>query len=148
MKLSVGHSLPVLVAIVFATAVLSAQVPVVPTGRPVTFERVVQPILLDTCAECHNDREPTAGLSIAHLTHPKSLATDRDSWERILEKLRAGEMPPPFGPPVPADEITALVTYVQHEFDRADRNLVPDPGRVPVHRLNRAEYTNTIRDLL
>ena len=57
-------------------------------------------------------------------------------------------MPPPFGPPVPAEEIGALVTYVQREFDRADRNLVPDPGHVPIHRLNRAEYANTIRDLL
>jgi hypothetical protein len=130
------------------TAMLSAQAPATPPGRPATFERVVQPILLDTCAECHNDREPTAGLSIAHLTQPTSLVTDRDNWERILEKLRAGEMPPPFGPPVPAEEIGALVTYVQRELDRADRNLVPDPGRVPIHRLNRAEYANTIRDLL
>ncbi len=71
--------------------------------KPATFERVVQPILLDTCAECHNDREPTAGLSISHLTQPKSLETERDGWERILDKLRAGEMPPPFGPPVPAE---------------------------------------------
>jgi mono/diheme cytochrome c family protein len=135
-------------AITVTTAVISAQTPAAPAGRPATFERVVQPILLDTCAECHNDREPSAGLSVAHLAQPKSLATDRDNWERILDKLRAGEMPPPFGPPVPAGEISALVTYVQREFDRADRNLVPDPGRVPVHRLNRAEYTNTIRDLL
>ena len=108
----------------------------------------MQPILLDTCAECHNDREPSAGLSISHLAQPKSLETDRHSWERILDKLRAGEMPPPFGPPVPTEEIQALVAYVQREFDRADRNLVPDPGRVPIHRLNRAEYSNTIRDLL
>ena len=145
----VGRSTMVLTlaVIALATAVLSAQEPA-PSGRPATFERAVQPILFDTCAECHNDREPTAGLSISHLSQPKSLATDRDKWELILEKLRAGEMPPPFGPPVPAEEITALVTYVQREFDRADRNLVPDPGRVPVHRLNRAEYTNTIRDLL
>src|SRR6188508_2121670 len=129
---------------VFGVVVVSAQTPLGLTQKPATFERVVQPILLDTCAECHNDREPTAGLSIAHLTQPKSLETERDRWERILDKLRAGEMPPPFGPPVPANEIQALVTYVQREFDRADRDLVPDPGRVPIHRLNRAEYANTI----
>jgi mono/diheme cytochrome c family protein len=127
---------------------LSAQVPLAPTGRPATFERVVQPILLDTCAECHNDREPTAGLSISHLAQPSSLRSERDAWERILDKLRAREMPPPFGPPIPAEEIDALVAYVQAEFDRVDKGLVPDPGRVPIHRLNRAEYANTIRDLL
>ena len=123
---------------VFGMVVVSAQTPLGLAQKPATFERVVQPILLDTCAECHNDREPTAGLSISHLTEPKSLETERDGWERILDKLRAGEMPPPFGPPVPAGEIEALVAYVQREFERADRNLVPDPGRVPIHRLNRA----------
>ena len=141
-------SATVVAAAVAGLAAVRAQAPAVPADRTATFERAVQPILLDTCAECHNDREPTAGLNISHLTTPRSLDTERGAWERVLDKLRAGEMPPPFGPPVPADEIDALVKYVEREFDRADRHLVPDPGRVPIHRLNRVEYANTIRDLL
>jgi mono/diheme cytochrome c family protein len=140
-------ALATLAGAALAAAVASAQSPAPATSAP-TFEGVVQPILLDTCAECHSDREPTAGLSISHFTGSGSLATRRDGWERIIEKLRAREMPPPFGPPVPAEDIDALVAYVEREFDRADRSLVPDPGRVPVHRLTRAEYANTVRDLL
>src|SRR5215472_4731405 len=45
-------------------------------------------------------------------------------------------------------ELHALIPYVQGEFDKADRNIKPDPGRVTARRLNRSEYTNTIRDLL
>ena len=87
---TVGRAVVALAGMALATAVLSAQAPA-PAGRQATFERVVQPILLDTCAECHNDREPSAGLSISHLAQPKSLATERDKWELILEKLRAGD---------------------------------------------------------
>jgi hypothetical protein len=50
--------------------------------------------------------------------------------------------------PRPQAQIDALVKYVQGEFDKADRNVKPDPGRVTAHRLNRNEYANTIRDLL
>ena len=84
------HWLVVATFAMLTAAVLSAQTPTAPAARPATFERVVQPILLDTCAECHNDREPTAGLSVAHLAQPTSLATNRENWERILAKLRAG----------------------------------------------------------
>src|ERR1017187_3245157 len=76
-----------------------------------------------------------------------SLANQREVWETILQKLRAGEMPPK-GEPRPQAEIDTLVKYVQGEFDKADRNAKPDPGRVTAHRLNRTEYANTIRDLL
>jgi hypothetical protein len=123
-----------------------AQSPTVPA--PGSFERVVQPILLDTCAECHAEPSPNAGLNIIPFTRPDSIVTERHGWERIIERLLEGEMPPTFAPPVPAEDLAALVAYVQREFDRTDALLVPDPGRVPVHRLNRAEYANTIRDLL
>src|SRR5664279_1055803 len=67
---------------------------------------------------------------------PVSLANQREGWERILQKLRNGEMPPK-GEPRPQAEIDTLLKYVQGEFDKADRNAKPDPGRVTAHRLNR-----------
>src|SRR6202035_4558532 len=55
---------------------------------------------------------------------------------------------PPKGVPRPAAQMEALTKFVQAEFERADRNVKPDPGRVTARRLNRNEYSNTIRDLL
>jgi hypothetical protein len=73
---------------------------------------------------------------------------DRDLWEKVIRRVEAGEMPPkPMPPPKEAD-IHAFETFIHAEFDRADRHMRPDPGRVTARRLNRYEYNNTIRDLL
>jgi hypothetical protein len=142
-----GALLPVAaVAVWFIAPVSRAQAPVIPPSG--SFERIVQPILLDTCAECHAEPSPNAGLNIIPFTRPDSIVTERHGWERIIERLLEGEMPPTFAPPVPTEDLAALIQYVQREFDRTDALLVPDPGRVPIHRLNRAEYANTIRDLV
>ena len=55
-------------------------------------------------------------------------------------------MPPKGIPHPPAEERLALENYVQGELDRVDRAAKPDPGRVTARRLNRAEYSNTVRD--
>jgi hypothetical protein len=111
-----------------------------------SFEKTVQPVFTKTCAPCHNEQLASGGLNIAGFTKVSSLTSDRDGWSRILTKLRAGEMPPR-GIPRPK-ELDAAIDYIQAEIDKADRNTRPDPGRVTARRLNRAEYTNTIRDLL
>jgi hypothetical protein len=110
------------------------------------FPTTVQPVLNTTCAPCHNDRMASGGLNITAFAKPGSIAQMSDGWATILRKLRAGEMPPK-GIPRPA-QLDELIVYVQAELDRADRNTKADPGRVTARRLNRAEYTNTIRDLL
>jgi hypothetical protein len=112
-----------------------------------SFETEVQPLLQRTCVPCHNDRLASGGLNLGPFLTVSSLAQQRDGWERILQKLRSGEMPPK-GMPRPEDKINALIGYVHGEFERLDRNLKPDPGRVTARRLNRTEYRNTIRDLL
>ncbi len=111
------------------------------------FEKKVQPVLTKTCAPCHNDRTASGGLNVAPFLDPKSLAQQREGWERIIQKMRTGEMPPK-GVPRPAEQIDDLTKFVQTEFERADKLVKPDPGRVTARRLNRNEYTNTIRDLL
>ena len=111
-----------------------------------SFEKTVAPVLSTTCTPCHNDSLASGNLNIAAFTKPASLTANRDGWDIILRKLRAGEMPPK-GIPRPA-ALDGAIQFLTEEFDRADRNLKPDPGRVTARRLNRAEYTNTIRDLL
>ena len=113
-----------------------------------SFDKDVQPILRDTCSGCHNEKLASGGLNLTLFMDPASVIAKRDGWEVIVAKLKAGEMPPEGVPKPSADKMDALLKFVQDEFDKADRNAKPDPGRVTAHRLNRAEYSNTIHDLL
>ncbi len=113
-----------------------------------TFDQAVKPILTQTCAGCHNDKLTSGGLNVSLYLDPASVASKREAWEKIVDKVRSGEMPPK-GIPKPAPErIDAMVGFLEGEFERADKGTKPDPGRVVAHRLNRNEYSNTIRDLL
>jgi mono/diheme cytochrome c family protein len=112
------------------------------------FDKTVRPVLAKSCAPCHNEALASGGLNVSAFTQPGSIAEHRQGWERILRKIRKGEMPPQGVPRPPEAQMNALVKFVQAEFERADRNVKPDPGRVTARRLNRSEYTNTIRDLL
>ena len=111
-----------------------------------TFDKTVRPILTRTCAPCHNEALASGGLNIAGFSNASSLTADREGWDVILRKLRSGEMPPKGVPRPP--QMDAAIQFLQGEFDQADRGVKPDPGRVTARRLNRAEYANTIRDLL
>jgi hypothetical protein len=119
------------------------------SNRPAaSFDTAVKPLLEKTCAPCHNDRNSSGGVNVGPFTSPASLAQHREGWERLIQKIRSGEMPPKGFPKPPQPQIQTLTDFVEGEFAKADRNLKPDPGRVTARRLNRVEYTNTIRDLL
>ena len=111
------------------------------------YEAATASLFNDTCAECHNDIQKEGGLDLTIPRSPESLRSDRDLWDKILVKLKAREMPPP-EVARPGEQIDKLVAFLEAEFERADALETPDPGRVTARRLNRTEYTNTIRDLL
>ena len=111
------------------------------------FGKAVQP-LTETCGACHSPSIASGGLVIDPFFEPESLAEHREEWERILQKVRSGEMPPPGLPRPSLEQVKALVSFVENEFEQADRNVAADPGRVTARRLNRVEYANTVRDLL
>jgi len=115
---------------------------------PGSFDKDVQPILRDTCSGCHNAKVLSGGLDLTPYMEASSVLAKRDGWEAIVAKLKAGEMPPDGIPRPPAEKMDALLKFVQTQFDTADKNAKIDPGRVTAHRLNRVEYSNTIRDLL
>ena len=104
-------------------------------------------VLDQYCVTCHNEKLRTAGLALDKLDvmHPNSNA---EVWERVIEKLRAGSMPPPGRPRPDTATYRAVATWLENEIDRA-WTATPNPGRIgAVHRLNRTEYSNAIRDLL
>ena len=87
-------------------------------------------------------------LSLAVLNSAQSLQENRAQWEAMAEKMATGEMPPAGSPQPPAEQRTAVVEWVTAELERLDDLVAPNPGRVTARRLNRAEYNNTVRDLL
>ena len=113
-----------------------------------TFEHTVQPFLAKNCYACHSGAMATSGLNLQSFTDAASVQEHREQWEKVLQKISAGEMPPKQMPQPDAAEIKLVAGWIQGEFDRADKNIKPDPGRVTARRLNRAEYNNTVQDLL
>ncbi len=98
------------------------------------------------CLGCHNDGALTAGLSLQGVD-PARVAEHAPALEKVFQKLRAGEMPPA-GRPRPDDATVAdLVAWLETALDGAAADS-PDPGAPAIHRLNRAEYRNAVRDLL
>jgi mono/diheme cytochrome c family protein len=103
-------------------------------------------LLNEYCVGCHNARLKTANLSLdrADVT---AIGADAETWEKVLLKLRTGAMPPVGRPHPDASSAGAMGAWLETQLDRA-AVAHPNPGAVPAHRLNRAEYTNVIRDLL
>lgn len=124
-------------------ALVIAQGPMKPT-----FDHSVQGLINKNCVACHNDRMQSGSVNLIPFTSAESVLGHREEWERVLQKIRSGEMPPKGFPRLKEADVEALLGYIEGEWEKADRNVKPDPGRVTARRLNRVEYTNTIRDLL
>ena len=98
------------------------------------------------CVSCHNQRLKTSGLAL-DTAELSDVAAHPEVWEKVIRKVGAGMMPPA-GVPRPDDAAKrALISRLEGVLDNAAKAR-PNPGRPLVHRLNRAEYANAIRDLL
>lgn len=124
-----------------------SQQPAATPGAPVTdvTTAAAERALLDQyCVTCHNQKLQTAGLLLDKLD-PASIHDHAETWEKVVRKLRAGMMPPSGMPRPAAPVLESMVSFMEKELDRSTSpNLIP-PG---MHRLNRTEYTNAIRDVL
>ena len=98
------------------------------------------------CIGCHNAKNPTAGLALDASQDLAKVEQNGQVWEKVVRKLRGRMMPPP-GMPRPDDATYAdVVNWLETHLDHA-AGAAPDPGRVVLHRLNRKEYANAVRDL-
>ena len=111
-----------------------------------SFEDAVRPVLRQTCFKCHSAQISSGGLNLESLDIADSLASHREDWTMVLQRIKAGEMPPPPAPK-PAG-LDRMISYIERQFAALDRNTQADPGRITARHLNRVEYRNTIRDLL
>ena len=113
-----------------------------------TFDSAVQPLLSRNCYGCHNSKLQSGDLNLQAFQIESAVTEHRDQWEAVLRKLKTGEMPPKGLPRPDPAAVKTVTAWIQSQFDRADALVKPDPGRVTARRLNRAEYNNTVRDLL
>ena len=98
------------------------------------------------CVTCHNQRMNTGGLALDVLDLSQ-VSEHADVWEKVVRKIRTGAMPP-VGRPRPDKALSeSIASSIEADLDRAALEH-PDPGRPTLHRLNRVEYRNAIRDLL
>jgi hypothetical protein len=105
-----------------------------------------QAMISKYCVGCHNDRSRTAGLALDRLSVDR-VGESVETWEKVARKLRAREMPPPGSPRPDPGTFASVSAALEKALDdwAAAR---PSSGPIAVHRLNRTEYVNAIRDLL
>ena len=133
-----------------AAAVAAPQTaPANPSGpAPRAAGAVASPsrVLVDTyCVGCHNQKAKIGGLALDTVSLA-NVGEHAEVWEEAVRKLRGGLMPPPGARRPPQAEIDGFVASLEGALDRAAA-AQPNPGRVALHRLNRAEYANAIEDL-
>lgn len=112
------------------------------------FDEQFRPLLQRHCVACHSGDKPKGNLRLDKLTLDFTSAANREHWTAVIERLQAGEMPPQHEPRPPEKEVQALTGWLAPRVAAADAAARASQGRVALRRLNRAEYENTLCDLL
>jgi hypothetical protein len=119
-----------------------------PPAEDPTFQTKVLPLLKKYCLQCHNADKAAGGLQLDGYTSEAHARRNRKDWGAVQHALAAGDMPPEKKPQPTKEEKEFLITWIETALTKVDCTAPKDPGRVTVRRLNRAEYNNTVRDLL
>ena len=142
----------VLAAAVWVTVLLGvpsaeqAQLPAERSAALTTDAATYRSVLDQYCVTCHNGTLKTAGLELDRLS-VNDVPANAEIWEEVIRKV-GGNMMPPAGMPSPDDAVReTFVSSLEAALDRAALER-PNPGRALLHRFNRAEYANAVRDLL
>ena len=140
----------VVAASVTAGTTVFGQAP--PQATPDEFRQTVAPVLTRNCVRCHSDRQLAGKLSFEPFLDGAAAPSRIDVWQKVLDKVVAGAMPPRPMTPLSASDVAAVTGWIRRLPGITDTagadGAMADPGRVTARRLNRAEYNNTIRDLL
>jgi len=114
-----------------------------PLSDQASFERFVE----SNCIDCHDNTAMTAGLALDDLI-ADDIGRNQESWENVVRKLSARQMPPSETPRPDEEEYAAAIAWLESSLDAAAATR-PNPGRTETfRRLTRTEYQNAIRDLL
>jgi len=115
---------------------------------PSNFAKTIAPFLATHCNKCHGGKEPEAKLGLDKYRESANIQKDIATWEKVLRILVARQMPPAEEMQPSATELQTVCKAIEAEIEKFDCSSERHPGRVTIRRLNRAEYNNTIRDLI
>ncbi|HKD08745.1 MAG TPA: hypothetical protein VKB79_22775 [Bryobacteraceae bacterium] len=99
---------------------LSLLLAIAALARAADFDTAVKPVLTNNCVICHNDKSAPGGLNASAFLDPATLETRRDGWERILSRVRSGQMPPKNAPKLAPAQVDTFIAFIQAELDRTD----------------------------
>jgi hypothetical protein len=135
----------------FAFSLVSASGPAVQTGdTPVKseYQSVALPFMQKHCLSCHDAKNARAGFRIDLLSADFGQPKMAEHWKEVIDRINAGEMPPKAKPRPDVKEASAFVDWVQQQLRKVELAAKDTGGHIPMRRLNRDEYANTVRDLL
>ena len=122
-----------------------------PVASPVADVASKRALINTYCVTCHNERAKVAGLALDKMDLSRINAGaepwEEEAWEKVVRKLRGGMMPPQGMPRPDQAALESFASALETALDR-EATARPNPGRGSLHRLNRTEYANAIRDLL
>src|SRR5438874_10873319 len=152
--------LTALVAIALAVAVLAQTAPK-PAAAPISpaqqakdtqldkqFSAQVLPILNQYCFTCHGNGKKKGDLILDRFTSLQAVRADKTVWASVNDMLEQRSMPPDNKPQPTDAQYQTLLAWIDNALNQIDCSGPRDPGYVAIHRLNRNEYNNTIRDLV
>ena len=111
------------------------------------YEKRVLPFLKQHCWKCHDADTAKAGFQVDALGTDFLAGKTADHWREAVDKINLGKMPPMKEPRPDPKEAFAVVEWVNLELRNAEKRAQSTGGRIPMRRLNRTEYANTVRDL-
>ncbi|MBK7997462.1 MAG: DUF1592 domain-containing protein [Verrucomicrobia bacterium] len=113
----------------------------------ISYERQIVPLLDKYCYSCHGNGKKKGDFALDIYKAQADAVNDPKAWEKVLENMRSHTMPPEEKPQPKLEEVELISKWIEAQVFACDCDN-PDPGRVTLRRLNRAEYNNTIRDLV
>jgi hypothetical protein len=154
--------LTAVVAVVFTLALLvRGQTSAKPAAAPLAsaqiaqnhqldqrFNTQVRPILEQYCYTCHGHGKHKGDLSLERFTSLQAIQAERKVWNNLADLLNQRSMPPDNKPAPSEEQYKVILAWIDDAINQVDLSAPRDPGFVAIHRLNRTEYNNTIRDLV
>ena len=132
----------------FSRRVILPAFALLPLGLVHADAHPASPFIAEHCEKCHSGDKPKGKFDITKLTPDFTDKKMRERWQVVLHQVESGDMPPEDKPRPPAAEVKALSQWINGGVTAAELAHQKEHGRVVMRRLNRAEYENTVRDLL
>jgi hypothetical protein len=112
------------------------------------FAKDIKPVLTQYCFSCHGNGKHKGDVTLDKFSTWNEVQADKQTWQTVMDVLAQGIMPPEEKPQPPKKDKDLIVSWAAEAMDYIDCTGPRDPGHLVIHRLNRNEYNNTIRDLV